>query len=989
MRITRIFRLTLLPFLILLLSQVTATAQEPLPPAFLKADTTWIDSVYQTLTPRERIGQLIMVAAFSNRGAEHQAHMERLIQEYGIGGIAFFQGGPVRQASLVNRYQGISKVPLLMAIDAEWGLAMRLDSTPKFPYQMALGAIRDTALIYRMGTEIARELSLTGIQMNFAPVVDANSNPDNPVINYRSFGEDPIPVAVKGLAYMNGLQDHGVLATAKHFPGHGDADTDSHLALPRISRTTEQLDSVELFPFRKLADNGLGAVMVAHLEVPALETQPGLPTTLSRNVVTGVLREKMGFRGLIVTDALNMKAVTSKFPAGEIEVKAIEAGNDLLIYVSDVGLAISRIAEAVESGRLSEADIERRCKAVLAVKYWTGLHAWKALQTDSLPGQLNNAGAMLLNRELTAASLTVVENRDSLIPLRNLESLRIASVIVGSQEETIFQHRLGSYAPVDRFQLPAHATAGEIKGLIERLKAYNLVIVGVHDMDQRAARNYGLTEKETGFIGQLAGQVPVIATVFGNPYSIGKLQDPSKLAGLIICYQETDLSMDLAAQLIFGGIGATGRLPVSVQPWYKAGAGIDTPGGIRFSYTEPEDAGMDGEFLKKKIDSICLNGISAGAFPGCEVFAARNGKVIFQSCYGTHQYESSDPVVPEDLFDMASVTKVSAPIPAIMKLVQDKKISLNAPFSKYWIDFKGTDKSRMTVREVLAHVAGLRAWIPFWVDTKNPDGSFKDKTLQTEPSARYSVRVSEGLWRYNTYDREIYKKIKSEPVLNEKNYVYSDLSFHIWPKIIEKMTGKKYEDFLKEQFYKPLGANTLTYNPLRFFPREQIIPTERDTFFRMELLQGYVHDEGAAMLGGVSGNAGLFGTAEDLAKLYQMYLWNGSYGGRQFLSPEVLREFTGYQYESRGIRRGLGFDKPNIGNDTMSYADSYPCPSASRASFGHSGYTGTFVWVDPGNGLLYVFLCNRVYPTRDNNKLSDMYIRKNILEALYESIRRR
>lgn len=964
-----------------------ASAQEPILPAYLQADTIWVDSVYQSLTPRERIGQLIMVAAFSNRGPEHQTEIERLIHEDGIGGIAFFQGGPVRQANLVNRYQSISKVPVLIAIDAEWGLAMRLDSTTRFPFQMALGAIRDNVLIYRMGAEIARQLKETGIQMSFSPVVDVNSNPENPVINYRSFGEDPYQVAAKGLAYMNGLQDMHTLATAKHFPGHGDTDTDSHLALPRINRTMEQLDSVELLPFRRLIDNGIGSVMVAHLDVPAIGPDSAVPTTLSRPAITGLLRERLGFKGLIVTDALNMKGVTSTNPPGEIEWKAIEAGNDLLIYVSDVDLAISGIEKAIKNGKITEADIERRCKAILAVKFWTGLNAWKPLRTDSLPSRLNNPGAEVINRELVAASLTVLQNRDDLMPLQNLDQLKIASVMIGRTEETLFQHRLNAYAAIDRFQLPDEATPEEIYALIKRLENYNLVIAGIQNMDQRAAKNFGLSSSETGFIRQISEKVPVIAAIFGNPYSIGKLQDPGKLAGLIVSYQETELTMDLTAQLIFGGIGATGRLPVSVQPFFKAGDGLDTQGGIRFSYTVPEAAGMDSEFLKKKIDSICRSGIAAGAFPGCEVFAARNGKVIFQSCYGNHLYESDEPVCPDDLFDMASVTKVSAPTAAIMRLVQDKKISLNAPFSKYWTDFRHTDKEKMTVRQVLAHYGGLASWIPFWVDTKNPDGTYKDKTLHMESSARYSVRVSDGLWRYNPYDREIYKKIREEPVLREKKYVYSDLSFHLWPKIIEKLTGKNYEAYLKDQFYKPLGANTLTYNPLRFFSREQIIPTERDTFFRMEQLQGYVHDEGAAMLGGISGNAGLFGTAEDLAKLFQMYLWKGYYGGKQYISQSIIKEFTRYQYESAGIRRGLGFDKPAIGNDTLSYEDSYPCPSASPASFGHSGYTGTFVWVDPSNGLLYVFLCNRVYPTRDNNKLSGLLIRKSILQTLYESIR--
>jgi len=957
------------------------------PSLHAQTDTYWVDSVYNSLTPRERIGQLIMVAAYSNRGPEHQAETERLIRTYGIGGIAFFQGGPVRQTTLVNRYQAISKVPILMAIDAEWGLAMRLDSTVRFPYQMALGAVRDTHLIYLMGAEIARQLKETGIQMNFAPVADINNNPANPVINYRSFGEDPGQVYMRALAYMNGMQDLGVLATAKHFPGHGDTGTDSHFALPRITHSRSRLDSVELQPFRRLISDGLGAVMIAHLDVPALEPEPNTPSSLSKKVVTDLLRVELGFKGLVVTDALNMKGVTSVTPPGQIEVKAIQAGNDMVVFVENVETAVRSIEEAVRMGNLTEADIEQRCKAVLSVKYRTGLNQWKPVEVKDLAERLNNTEAELLNRELVASSLTVLQNRDSCIPLKGPDTLRIASVVAGRSETTLFQHRLSAYAPIDEYQIGPDATAEAYDSLMQRLESYNLLVIGIHNMDMRSAKDFGLVKEEIAFLRKIAGKVPVIAVFFGSPYALGLLENVSDLAGVVVAYQESSLTMDLAAQLVFGGIGATGRLPVTVQPWYRAGDGMDTEGGIRFSYTIPEAAGMDSGFLKKKIDSVALSGIAAGAYPGCEVFAARNGEVIFHQCYGYHIYESSQPVTPDDLFDLASVTKTSGPLLAIIRLYQDKKISLDAPFSRYWTDFKGTDKRKMTVREVLAHRGGLKDWIPFWMDTKNPDGTYKKNTLQADSTEKFPVRVSAGLWRYKNYDKEIYKTIRQKPVLKQKKYVYSDLGFHIWPKVIEKLAGMNYEQYLAKEFYEPLGAGTLGYNPYKRFSLDRIIPTERDTFFRMETLHGFVHDEGAAMLGGVSGNAGLFGTIEDLAKVYQMYLWNGSYGGKQYFDPAVIKEFTRCQYEPEGIRRGLGFDKPLLGNDTLSFEDCYPCPSASPASFGHTGYTGTMVWADPSNGLLFIFFSNRVYPTRDNNKLTDLYIRKSILEVLYESIK--
>jgi beta-N-acetylhexosaminidase len=961
--------------------------QESGNPVFAGGGSLWVDSVYQSLTPRERIAQLIMVAAFSNKGPEHQAAIERLIRDEGIGGLAFFQGGPVRQVDLVNRYQSLSKVPLLMAMDAEWGLAMRLDSTPRYPFQMALGAIQKPEMIRGLGAEVAAELKATGIQMNFAPVVDVNSNPDNPVINYRSFGEDPRQVAGHGLAYMNGMQENGILAVAKHFPGHGDAGTDSHLALPVINRSRAQLDSVELYPFKQLIGAGLASVMIAHLNVPALGTGKDRPTTLSSSVVNGLLRDSLGFKGLVVTDALNMKGVTASTPPGEIEVEALQAGNDLLIYVTNVRLAITRIEKAIRKGILTEADIEKHCKAVLRAKYWAGLDHWKPLPVNNLVERLNSPTSGWVNRKLVEASLTVVQNRDSLIPLSNVDHARIASVRLGYPDETLFERRLDDYARIDHFSLTDGMAGDAVATMLDKLQDYQVVIVGVHGMDQRPSRDFGITPGESDFIAQLSSRVPVIAVLFGNPYALAKLQDPGRIAGLVVAYQESDLTLDLSAQLIFGGVGATARLPVSVAPLYKRGDGTDTRGGIRFSFTTPDVAGINPANLKKIIDSVANEGIRQGAYPGCEVLAARNGQIFFQSCYGHPTYESDQPDRTDDLFDMASVTKVSAPLPSIMELYEEGKIDLDAPFSRYWPAFKGTDKERMTVRQVLSHVAGLAAWIPFWRDTKNPDGSYKNHTLSPDSSADYPVRVSAGLWRYKDYDQTIYQQIKDEPNLIPGKYVYSDLSFHLWPKIIAKLSGSPYEDFICSHFYDPLGALTLTYNPLRKFPPDRIIPTERDTFFRMELLHGYVHDEGAAMLGGVSGNAGLFGTALDLAKLFQMYLWKGSYGGKQYFRPETIAEFTRYQYKGEGIRRGLGFDKPMTGNDSLNYEDCYPCPSASPASFGHSGYTGTFVWVDPVNGLLFVFLSNRVYPTRNNSKLTDLYIRKTILQTLYDAVR--
>ena len=972
--------------LLLFLSFNSSKGQSYEQPPFLKTDWHWVDSVYNQLTLEERIGQLIMVPAWSNRGAAHQKEIEYLITQYKIGGIAFFQGGPGRQLEEVKKYQALSKVPLLMGIDAEWGLGMRLDSTASFPYQMALGAIQNDSLLYAMGLEIGRQLKLTGMHMNFAPVLDINNNPANPVINYRSFGSDKYNVSRKGIAYMQGLQDAGILATGKHFPGHGDTDTDSHLALPVINHSKSRLDEIELYPFRQTVRAGLGAIMVAHLHVPELDPDRSVPTTLSKKVVSDLLDDRIGFSGLIVTDALNMKGVTSHFPPGEIEVRAFEAGNDLLVYVEDVPLAVSSLAKAVQSGRISEEAIARSCKTILAAKYWVLQHAVPLPASPTVNAALNTAAVDLLQTELTAASLTVLRNRDRVIPVKDLEKTRIASISVGLAAPATFQRRLANYTRIDHFNLPKTASGDEFRSMLSKLKDYDLVILGLHDLDMRPQKNFGLLPEVISFTGNLMAQNKTILALFGNPYGLDLIKGLDNAAGIIVAYQEKRLTQDLTAQLIFGGIGASGRLPVDIGRKFRAGEGLDTEGGIRFSYVIPEAVGANSLVLKSAIDSIVNSGLKEKAFPGCEVFAAKDGRVFFHECYGYYDYSKHKRVDPDAIYDLASVTKVSGPLPPLMKLIEEGKINLDHRFSDYWEGFRNTDKDSLTVREALAHQAQLQSWIAFYQDTQKDNGEFKWFTFKNEPSKRYPIRVSDSLWMHRTYTKKIFKAINEAPLLEKREYVYSGLPSYLYPTIIEGFTGRSYEELLYEDYFRPLGAWTLVYNPLRFYPLERMVPTEKDDFFRNEQLRGYVHDEGASMMGGVSGNAGLFATAEDLAKLHQMYLWKGTFGGRQYLKEETVNEFIRYQYPEEGSRRGLGFDKPLVNNAEVEPVQAYPCQSAGKNSFGHSGYTGTLVWADPDNGLLFVFLSNRVYPTRNNSKLYDMNIRSNILETLYENI---
>ncbi|MBN2756353.1 MAG: serine hydrolase [Bacteroidales bacterium] len=966
--------------LIYLFSFQTANSQKV--NKFLNYKTTWADSVFNSLNNDEKIAQLFMVAAYSDKNKNHPEKISELIKNYKIGGLIFFQGGPKRQADLTNYYQSISKTPLLISIDAEWGLAMRLDSTVKFPYQMSLGAIQNDSLIYKMAEEIALQCKRMGIHVNLAPVVDINNNPDNPVINFRSFGESKENVSKKALMYMNALQNNKIIANAKHFPGHGDTEFDSHLGLPIINHSKKHLFENELYPFNQLISKGLKSIMIAHLSIPNLDSTKNLASTLSKPIVTDLLKKEMGFEGLIFTDALNMKAVSKFYKNGELELKALLAGNDVLLFSEDVPMAINKIKEALKNKIISQQEIDEKCYKILKAKEFVDLNNYEKININDLIADLNNKKAELINRKLTEASLTVLQNKDSLIPVKNIGKIKIASISLGSDTITKFQERLTDYSKIDNFFLQKTESDSLIEFTKNKLKNYDLIICSIHKLNLYPRNSYGITKQMVEMVNYISDSLNSIITIFGNAYALREFRNIENSKALIITYQESENTQDLSAQLIFGAIGAKGKLPVSINQKFKAGTGILTKGGLRLKYTIPEELGINSEFLNSKIDSIANLGISKGAFPGCQVFAAKNGKVFFHKTYGFHTYDNINPVKKSDLYDFASLTKITGPLPSLMKFVDDKKLNLDNKFSSYWPDFKHSNKNNITLREVLAHYAALKEWIAFWKNTKKKNGKFKYHTFKSYSSKKYPIKIAENLYLHKNYKKKIYKQIKKSELLSKKEYKYSGLSFYLYPKIIENISGYDYETFSKNNFYKPLGAYSLTYNPLRYYSVNQIIPTEKDTFFRMQQIHGTVHDEGASMMGGVSGNAGLFGKTNDLAKLMQMYLNFGIYGGENFISKSTIKEFTKCQYCNSGNRRGLGFDKPlleNKQNGSCAY-------SASNESFGHSGYTGTFAWANPVNGLLYIFMSNRVFPTRDNPKIYRFNIRPAIHQIFYDAL---
>lgn len=969
-------------------------------------ETEWVDSVFQSLTPDQRIAQLVWINTAANKNVAAQLKVAELIKKYNLGGVIFFTGDPEKQVELTNAYQTAAQTPLLVAMDAEWGVGMRLPGVIPFPYNMMMGAADNPDLVKQVTREMARQMKRMGVHVSLGPVVDINTQPLNPIIGMRSFGESPELVSACGLAYMQGLQESNIIAVAKHFPGHGDTQTDSHHTLPVVPYSRERLDSVEMYPFKVLTDNGIAGVMSAHLNVPQLDDQEGIPSSLSSKMLTGILRDEWGFQGLVITDAMNMSGAKAYGEPGEIEALALKAGNDVVEFPKDVEQTIAGIKRAVESGLLTQEEIDEKCRKVLAAKYWVGLNKLSPVSRYNLMKDLNNPQAELVKRKMVEASITLLENQDEIIPLKRLDTIKVACLAVGRTNETPFQEMLSKYTKTDNFFLPEQFTSAELEAVKEKLKEYNLVVAGLHLYESktrhsmqvgnmqkvRPKRPYGLTDENEDLLSYLSNDIKSIVVFFSSPYALAEVKSFTPPAGLIMAYQNDSLVQELTAQLICGGIGASGKLPVSLGSYYKIGDGLKINSSVRLKYTIPEEVGMNSQRLNYRIDSIVDDAISQRATPGCSVLAAKDGKIIFRKTYGYHTYDQRIPVSEDDLYDLASVTKVSGALAAVLKLTDEGKINLDDKFSEYWPDWKSglfhsSNKEDLGWREILAHQAGLIPYLNYWTETAK-DGELKNRWYSFQKTGDYQLEVAPGLFLKNTFKKRIYKDIRKSKLNPPGKYVYSGLSFLLIPQITEDLSGQAYTEFLDDNFYHSLGAYSVTYNPLNKFPKDQIVPTEYDAYYRKRQVQGTVHDEAAAVFGGVAGNAGLFANANDLAKLIEMYMQMGTYGGERYLSDATMKEFTRVQFAENNNRRGLGFDKPLLNNNEVSPAKAYPCPGASPESFGHSGFTGTFVWADPTHDLIYIFLSNRVYPTRETNLLGKLNVRTNILQAFYDEIGR-
>lgn len=938
----------------------------------------WVDDTYKKLSDDQRIAQLVIIRAYSNKGIE--ANVVNDIKKYNVGSICFFQGGPVRQAQLTNYYQSIAQTPILITIDGEYGLGMRLDSVTKYPYAITLGAVTDATLVYQAGRAIGTQHKRLGVHVDYAPVVDINNNPNNPVIGYRSFGENKYKVAKSGIAFMKGMQDAGIMACAKHFPGHGDVAVDSHLDLPVINKTLSQLDALELYPFREMVKAGVQSVMVGHLSVPSIDNGKNRATSISKNAVNGLLRKDLGFDGLTFTDALEMKGVAKYFPGGTIAVEALIAGNDMLCLPESVAGTIVAVKQAIKNKRLSWEDIEEKTKKVLLAKYNLGLAHQQPVQISNLLSDLN-AETNAIRSKVAEKSLTLLKlatpttfrNEFFSWPLK--KNRKIAYVGFGNAGSQKLGERLKQDFNADVFYIKYSDPAGKGGTVVKAITEgkYDDVVIGFHDIGLRKGNNnFGITQSAIqNWYG--LNKSNAITLVFGNPLAISSLCNAQSLA---LCYEDDAIFQNTAADWLGGDFVASGTLPLSVCN-YKSGEGkLVSPANIAF--LEPI-----GDERFNAVDSIAIEGIKKKAYPGCVILAAKDGEIVYHKAFGSYDYDSLDATTLNSIFDLASVTKVSAVTVSVMKMAEQGKIDLKKKLSDYLPFTLRTNKANLTLENIILHQAGMVPFIGFYKATIDADGNPKPALYRTRSEPGFTTQVARNLYLRNDWKDTIWKTIIESPVVPQgKKYVYSDNDFWFLGKIVETISGVPLQQYVRDSFYTPLYMATTGYLPLERFPLEEIVPTEKEVGFRNQLLQGTVHDEGAALGGGVAGHAGLFSNAYDLGKLYQMLLNGGELNGHRFLNWETIQNYTAYR--SAISRRGYGFDKPDKDNATNS--SPYPSRLASPQTYGHTGFTGTCVWVDPKYNIVYIFLSNRVTPTRNNPRLGSYNIRGNIQDAIYKGL---
>jgi beta-N-acetylhexosaminidase len=941
-------------------------------------ESFWISEKLSSMSVDEKIGQLFMVRSYSLGHPEEETLLLNYIKDYHIGGVCFFKGSPEEQVNMINTCQQFSKIPLLMAIDGEWGLGMRFPKTTiSFPRQMMLGAVRNNNLIFEMGREVARQCKRIGIHMNFAPSVDINSNPRNPVIFDRSFGEDPQNVTAKGYMYLHGMEKEGILPCIKHFPGHGDTDVDSHRQLPVLNHSRERLENMELYPFRKLANQGEMALMVGHLSIPALDNRPDKPASLSDRIITDLIRQEMGFEGLIVTDAMDMGAITGQFSAGQAEAEALLAGNDIILLPQHLPSAVQAIKKMIADGTISVERIDKSVERILRTKYRLGLTQSSTFSTDGLDTYLNSNQALAIKQKITEAAVTLVEDQNNSIPIPLNPGLRVATLSINLSHKSVFQERVDSYTDARHYQLMPQQMGLYGQQYLQTLSKFDHVLVAIHTSGKQTDFSKTITEEVQSFLKALELRTKVSTILFGNPYLAKNL---SHARTLLIHYDNESMTQDVTAQAIFGATDIEGFLPVSVSEKWRHGHGISRKNMERLGFGIPEMVGLSSDTLAM-IDLAMKDMMRIGASPGGQVLIAKDHKIIFRKSYGQQTYKGI-PVTHETIYDLASITKMLSTTLAVMKLMENNALSLQTPIRNYIAGIDSTNKASLTISEIMTHQARLQPSFNFYVKTLPPrkKKGINHNYYSTTLTPKFTIPVARNMFLRTDYKDSLYQKIWKSSLRPGQGYKYSDLGFYIMQKIVEDLSGSPLDVFVHNSFYNPLGLKRTGYKPILRHPVSQIAPTEIDKYFRMQTIQGYVHDMGAAMLGGVAGHAGLFSNATETAILMQMLLNKGSYGGKQLLKPETVDIFTKRYRES--TRRGIGFDMKELDTKKLKSTSTL----ASPMTFGHTGFTGTAAWADPENNLVFIFIANRTYPGRLNQRFNNRDYRIKVQAIIYKAM---
>ncbi len=948
-------------------------AQQPDP--FYKDSVTeaLVDRMYKAMTLDEKIGQLFMMRIPSEFNEENKKLVDHYLEDLHLGGVGYLKGHPTDHLLFNNYINQKAKIPPIIAIDAEWGLAMRLDSVLPYPWFMTLGAVGDDALIERIGRRMGEQLRALGYNMNYSPDVDINTNPENPIIGNRSFGEDKYNVARKAYAIMRGMQSLHVLNTAKHFPGHGDTSQDSHKTLPTVNFSKERIDSVELYPYKFLIPRDLTGVMVAHLRVPALD-YTGIPSTLSHPIVHDILKVQLGFKGLILTDAMVMKGVADYTYPWSADLRAFLAGNDIILFSKDIDRSIAYFKEAYKKGIITEKRLAESVKKILKAKMWAGAFERKILPLNRVK-DISVHMDTVLTYEAYEKAITLVKNRENILPFSDI-TRKYAYVPLGERKDkdSVFYKFLNKYVPIDRVPINGEDD-------LKKLKAYDFVIIGLLKNTDNPWKPYRISPDDKKRIEQISREKPSVLVVFTSPYSLGVWKNILPAQAVVVAYQNNVFTQKLVPQLLFGALPFQGKLPVSVNEKYKVNHGIVTTSLKRLSYAYPEQVGMDSRKLRK-VDSLMQVMTDTMAAPGAVVLAARHGRIFFHKAYGYQTYDSIIPMQKDFVFDVASVTKVLSATSSMMRIYDEGGFKLTQTLGELLPYLRGSNKDTLDIISVLSHYARIKSWIPYYLSTiDSVTHEWLPGYYSKVKKPGYEIKVAENMFLISTYPDTIWQKIKEAPQYKERKYVYSGLPFYLWVKFLKDTYGYALDQYVDSVFYKPMGAFSLTYNAWKKFHRERIVPSEVDDYWRHQELRGYVHDMGAAMLGGVSGNAGLFGDAEDLAKMMQMHLQKGYYGGKRYISEKTENLFNKRYFEKDSVRRGLGWDKPQFkGHLGPTFEEISP------KSFGHLGFTGTMVWADPEEDIVYIFLSNRTWPKMANPLLSKLNIRSETQRLIYLAI---